>query len=255
MATGADLVRVELSDKGGRYVWAGTTPHPGLDCSGLNYWAMGQLGIPGAHAHRTAQALHDWCQGAGRLIPVAQARNVVGAWGFVGTPNDIHHVATSLGNGSTIEAANEKDGVGVFGWGNRFNYAGLCPSLTFGNAPAAPAPAAQPAAPAPIDYAALRRFAAGTLAGQMGALPTPMENSTLAGPNVKVLQQAMNLIFPDAHIPENSAYDGPTAFCVSAFQQSMNKLKVGAITDAFPGVFSNATKFWVIVSLDNIAKG
>lgn len=41
----ADAVRNALSQQGVPYVWGGTTPGQGLDCSGLTQWAYGEAGV------------------------------------------------------------------------------------------------------------------------------------------------------------------------------------------------------------------
>lgn len=85
----ADAVRNALSQQGVPYVWGGTSPGQGLDCSGLTQWAYGEAGV-----------------GIPRL---AQEQNV-------GTPIDASelmagdlvvwdgHVAMAIGNGQLVEA-------------------------------------------------------------------------------------------------------------------------------------------------------
>src|SRR4029078_4230872 len=41
----ADAVRHALTQLGVPYVWGGTTPGVGLDCSGLTQWAYGEAGL------------------------------------------------------------------------------------------------------------------------------------------------------------------------------------------------------------------
>ncbi|MEE2057444.1 C40 family peptidase [Rhodococcus artemisiae] len=43
--TAAEAVRRALDQQGTPYVWGGTTPGRGLDCSGLTQWAYGQAGL------------------------------------------------------------------------------------------------------------------------------------------------------------------------------------------------------------------
>ena len=143
MPSGRDLAALELTMRGHRYVWGAIGPNT-FDCSGLNWWALDQLGVPAHRQHRTAQSLYDWCQAAHTTISPAQAKQTVGAWGFYGRDGKIHHIVTSLGNGSTIQAANKRDGVGVFKWDDRqVTVAGLPPGLTFGDLAPHPPPVPQ----------------------------------------------------------------------------------------------------------------
>lgn len=87
--TAAEAVRRALTQQGTPYVWGGTTPGQGLDCSGLTQWAYGQAGVD---LPRLAQE-----QDVG--TPVA-AGSVL--------PGDLAvwdgHVAMVVGNGMMIEA-------------------------------------------------------------------------------------------------------------------------------------------------------
>ena len=85
----ADAVRNALSQQGVPYVWGGTSPGEGLDCSGLTQWAYGEAGV-----------------GLPRL---AQEQNV----GTAVDPGDLMpgdlavwdgHVAMVIGNGQMVEA-------------------------------------------------------------------------------------------------------------------------------------------------------
>ncbi|MEU2004202.1 NlpC/P60 family protein [Rhodococcus sp. NPDC019627] len=85
----ADAVRNALSQQGVPYVWGGTAPGEGLDCSGLTQWAYGEAGV-----------------GIPRL---AQEQNV----GTAVDPGDLMpgdlavwdgHVAMVIGNGQLVEA-------------------------------------------------------------------------------------------------------------------------------------------------------
>ncbi|MGV9709752.1 C40 family peptidase [Gordonia sp. NPDC003424] len=91
----ANAVRAALTQQGVHYVWGGTTPGQGLDCSGLTQYAYRQAGM---EIPRTAEN-----QAVGARVPEgqAQAGDLV-VWSG--------HVAMALGDGTMIEAG---DPVGI----------------------------------------------------------------------------------------------------------------------------------------------
>jgi peptidoglycan hydrolase-like protein with peptidoglycan-binding domain len=108
-----------------------TDPSPDrIDCSELVQWAVYQI-------------THDsWVDGsryqyaACRHISVAEAIKTKGALLFVtgsGTPNGIHHVAVSMGNGMTAEARSKYTTPQVGSWSahDRFQYGALIPTLRY----------------------------------------------------------------------------------------------------------------------------
>ncbi|MRH88823.1 hydrolase [Nocardia sp. SYP-A9097] len=86
----ADAVRSALSAVGTPYVWGGTTPGAGLDCSGLTQWAYAQAGVP---LPRLAQE-----QGYGhqQVSPGDLMPGDLAVWDG--------HVAMVIGNGQLVEA-------------------------------------------------------------------------------------------------------------------------------------------------------
>ncbi|WP_084721621.1 C40 family peptidase [Rhodococcus marinonascens] len=85
----AEAVRNALSQQGVAYVWGGTSPGQGLDCSGLTQWAYGEagVGIP-----RLAQEQNvGMTVNQGDLMPGDLA-----VWDG--------HVAMVIGNGQLVEA-------------------------------------------------------------------------------------------------------------------------------------------------------
>lgn len=99
-----------------------------IDCSELVQWGV-------------YQQVHDsWVDGsryqyaATKHISVDQAIHTKGALLFVtgsGSPNGIHHVAISMGNGQTAEARSTAMGCGSWTAYGRFQYAGLVPVLRY----------------------------------------------------------------------------------------------------------------------------
>ncbi|MBH0122169.1 C40 family peptidase [Rhodococcus sp. CX] len=88
-ATAAAAVRHALSQQGTPYVWGGTTPGQGLDCSGLTQWAYGQAGV---ELPRLAQQ-----QDIGTPVaPDSVLPGDLAVWDG--------HVAMVIGNGLMVEA-------------------------------------------------------------------------------------------------------------------------------------------------------
>ncbi|HET9519055.1 MAG TPA: transglycosylase SLT domain-containing protein [Actinoplanes sp.] len=133
-----------------------------FDCSELTQWAAHQAGgrLPDG---ATAQYLH--LKQRGLLIPVEQAKDTPGALLFSfdrePRPGDGRtpgaHVAISLGDGRTVEAANRRAGVRESTAGDRFEYAAVIPGISDGSVtprastkqPAEPEPVALLSAPEP----------------------------------------------------------------------------------------------------------
>ncbi|MFF2552470.1 C40 family peptidase [Nocardia sp. NPDC058058] len=86
----ADAVRNALSAVGTPYVWGGTTPGSGLDCSGLTQWAYAQAGVPLPRLAQEQGFGHTQI-GPGDLMPGDLA-----VWDG--------HVAMVIGNGQLVEA-------------------------------------------------------------------------------------------------------------------------------------------------------
>lgn len=86
----ADAVRYALSAVGTPYVWGGTTPSAGLDCSGLTQWAYAEAGVP---LPRLAQ---EQGNGHTRIDPGDVMPGDLAVWDG--------HVAMVIGNGQLVEA-------------------------------------------------------------------------------------------------------------------------------------------------------
>lgn len=127
-ATGAKsaaaFAAIALAQAGDTYIYAAeaavTNPDPNaFDCSELVQWAAGRVGVPFVDGSSAQIA-------ACKPITVAQAIATRGAllW-------HQGHIAISLGNGKTIEAANERVGVVSSPAAGRFAKGGLIPGMRY----------------------------------------------------------------------------------------------------------------------------
>jgi hypothetical protein len=122
------FVDAALSQRGKPYVWgaeaASSNPDPrAYDCSELVEWAVKRVGgtIPDGSGNQI-----NYCRSKGTEISVADAIRTRGAllW-------HTGHIAISLGNGKTIEAANRKVGVASLNAAGRFTRGGRVPGLRY----------------------------------------------------------------------------------------------------------------------------
>lgn len=79
---------------GTKYVWGGSTPTQGLDCSGLLYWIQKKAGS------EVGRLTASGYSKLGTRIPIGQQK--VGDFLFFGTP--VTHCAIYVGNGYMIES-------------------------------------------------------------------------------------------------------------------------------------------------------
>ncbi|MDX3260699.1 NlpC/P60 family protein [Streptomyces sp. MI02-2A] len=91
--TAASVIRVAMKYLGIKYVWGGSDPKSGFDCSGLLQYSFRQIGVS---IPRTAAQQ----QKAGKPVKLGQER--AGDLLFNGNP--AHHVVMCIGNGKIIEA-------------------------------------------------------------------------------------------------------------------------------------------------------
>ncbi|QRN99142.1 peptidoglycan-binding protein [Archangium violaceum] len=124
------MVQAALAQKGKDYVYgvevkASDTQAKAFDCSELVEWAVSRAGgfMPDG-----SQAQREYCRKHKTTLPVEEAIKTRGALLFTDT-----HVAISLGDGTTIEAANSKKGVCILkATGRGWKEAGLVPGLSQG---------------------------------------------------------------------------------------------------------------------------
>lgn len=120
----AAFVAVALAQAGDAYVYAAeasvSDPDPNaFDCSELVQWAAGRVGVPFTDGSASQIA-------ACHAISVEQAIRTRGA--LLYHPG---HIAISLGNGRTIEAANSRVGVVSYSAAGRFTQGGLIPGMRY----------------------------------------------------------------------------------------------------------------------------
>ena len=101
---GAQVVALARAQIGTPYVWGGSTPNPGFDCSGLVQWVYGQLGIT---LPRTAA---DQYAATTRISPdQLQPGDLVFFANTYPSPQPITHVGIYVGGGQMINAPQEGD--------------------------------------------------------------------------------------------------------------------------------------------------
>jgi len=136
MPTGQELVALELTQDGKPYIYGYEVnlddPDPkAFDCSELEQWACHQLKVkPEMPDGAIYQYRH--CRHHETLIDIEDAINTPGALLFRFS-GEHHHVATSQGNGMTIEARGKHYGVGQFNAvGRGWTDAALVPGVDYG---------------------------------------------------------------------------------------------------------------------------
>ena len=93
---------------GGRYVYGGTNPNTGLDCSGFTSHVLRTAGGVNLSHSSGAQARE------GRVVSAAEMQP--GDLVFYSEGGRINHVALYIGNGKIVHASNPKNGILVSSW-------------------------------------------------------------------------------------------------------------------------------------------
>lgn len=108
-----------------------------------------------------------------------------------------------------------------------------------------------PQAGPPVNWAAVRRYAAAVLLPQVQGLPNLNGNSTNRS-QIIILQKALNFV-GGAGLKEDGVYGPATGNAVVNFQKFMNAL--GAKIKDYPGAAHEGTRWWMSVALKNIKDG
>lgn len=97
---GPKIVDIVLQLKGKPYVWGGSSPETGFDCSGLTYYVLGQLGV---NIERTADVQYHRQESIS--FKDLQPGDLV-FFSFDKNDPDPQHVGIFIGNGQFIHAEN-----------------------------------------------------------------------------------------------------------------------------------------------------
>lgn len=103
-----EIVNYAKQFVGNRYVYGGTNPNTGVDCSGFTSYVMrNSAGVNLSHSSG-AQA------GQGRAVSAAEIRP--GDLVFYSQGGRINHVALYIGDGQVVHASNARDGIKISNW-------------------------------------------------------------------------------------------------------------------------------------------
>ena len=106
-----EVVEYALQFVGGRYVYGGTDPHVGVDCSGFTRYVMSNAASIKLPHSSGGQA------SCGRQVSQEEMRP--GDLIFYGSGKRINHVAMYIGNGQVVHASTEKTGIKTSPWNYR----------------------------------------------------------------------------------------------------------------------------------------
>ena len=98
-----DIVEYAKQFLGNRYVYGGTNPNKGVDCSGFTSYVMKHAGGVQLSHSSSAQSKE------GKVISMEDARP--GDLIFYGSGKHINHVALYIGDGEIVHASNERNGI------------------------------------------------------------------------------------------------------------------------------------------------
>lgn len=102
------VVDYALQFVGGRYVYGGSDPNTGADCSGFTSYVMRHSAGVSMNRSSTAQST----QGRGISAAEIQPGDLV----FYGNGRSINHVAIYIGDGQIVHASTERTGIKISEW-------------------------------------------------------------------------------------------------------------------------------------------
>jgi len=102
------VVDYALSFVGGRYVYGGTNPNSGVDCSGFTKYVLENAA--GVSVGRTSR------DQAAEGVSISAEEMQPGDLLFYGSGSYISHVAMYIGNGQIVHASTERTGIKVSQW-------------------------------------------------------------------------------------------------------------------------------------------
>lgn len=105
------VINYALSFVGGNYVYGGTDPNTGTDCSGFTGYVLRHAA--GVSVGRSSR--DQACEG--RTVTADEMKP--GDLLFYGSGSYVNHVAMYIGNGQVVHASNERSGIKVSSWNYR----------------------------------------------------------------------------------------------------------------------------------------
>lgn len=108
-----------------------------------------------------------------------------------------------------------------------------------------------PQAGPPVDWAAVRRYAAAVLLPEVQKMPN-LDGSSTNKWHIVILQKGLNFI-SNAGLKEDGQYGPATINAVLNFQKFMNGL--GAKIPDFPGAAHDGTRWWLSIAIANVKDG
>lgn len=106
-----EVVDYALSFVGGSYVFGGTNPNTGVDCSGFTQYVMKNAADVEMNRTSTAQSTQGETVSADEMQP--------GDLVFYSNGSSVNHVAMYIGDGQVVHASTEKTGIKVSNWDYR----------------------------------------------------------------------------------------------------------------------------------------
>lgn len=106
---GSKIVEYTLQFNGGPYVWGGSTPEQGFDCSGLMYYVYGKFG------YNIMRVAEDQYHDSGTYVDInhLQAGDMIFFHPQNGSASEISHVGMYICDGVFIHAASRASGIKI----------------------------------------------------------------------------------------------------------------------------------------------